>query len=492
MSKIFISYRRQDTRAIVGRVFDRLEMKFGRDAIFVDIDSIPPGVDFHAWLNSRVAEAVIVVALIGPGWADVTDETGRRRLDNPNDFVRIEIEATLARDIPLIPLLIDGAQMPDTKALPETMQALTRRNASFLDSGRDFNANISRLIEALKRHLSGAWPTTLQRVVPMRYEDKKKRLIRTLPDTGVTTYWCHSIAITPDGRYGLSAAGSLKLWDLSTGRRLCNLRDCDVRSAGLTADGRYAFFADCGPTERGLKLYDLSIAHELDALSGPIEDEVAVALTPDGRFGLSWAGKFLQDKELKMWDLFTGRELRTLTNNEKSINSIALTADGRFALSAGGGRRNQLSSQAGPFELKLWDLTNGRQLHTLIGHTGVVTTVAITPDGRYGLSGSEDGTIRVWEISTGDNVHTITPAKNDKVISVAFTEDGRYGLTASGNSGVTLWEIPSGNKLFTFEEAGSVAMTPDGRFALSACDGGMKLWDISEWTQPQSARLDTG
>ena len=153
MTKIFISYRRQDSKAIAGRIFDRLEARFGRDAVFMDIDSIPPGVDFHEWLNESVAKASVVLALIGRGWVDALDERGLKRLENPNDFVRIEIEAALARKIPVIPLLIDGAPFPRIEELPPSLQPLTRRNAAFLDAGRDFNVHMARLIAALEPSL---------------------------------------------------------------------------------------------------------------------------------------------------------------------------------------------------------------------------------------------------------------------------------------------------------------------------------------------------
>ena len=121
MTKIFISYRRQDTKAIVGRIFDRLEAKFGRDNVFMDTDGIPLGVDFHDWLNDHVAEAALVLALIGHGWSDARDEAGDRRLGNPDDFVRIELEAAALRKIPFVPLLIDGAPFPRADELPESL-----------------------------------------------------------------------------------------------------------------------------------------------------------------------------------------------------------------------------------------------------------------------------------------------------------------------------------------------------------------------------------
>ena len=116
----------------------------------MDIDSVPLGVDFQEWLNKSVAKASVVLALIGRGWVDARDEHGLRRLENPNEFVRIEIEAALARKITVIPLLIDGAPFPRVEDLPASLQPLTRRNAAFLDAGRDFNVHIARLIAAVE------------------------------------------------------------------------------------------------------------------------------------------------------------------------------------------------------------------------------------------------------------------------------------------------------------------------------------------------------
>ncbi len=150
-----ISYRRQDTKQIAGRIFDRLEAKFGAGSTFMDIDRIPFGVDFHTYLDEAVAVARIVLVLIGPGWAEAKDEAGRRRLDNPDDFVRIEVEAALRRNIPMGAVLIDGTPMPRAVQLPESMRPLLRRNASPVDAGRDFHVHMDRLIADLEKHLNG-------------------------------------------------------------------------------------------------------------------------------------------------------------------------------------------------------------------------------------------------------------------------------------------------------------------------------------------------
>jgi hypothetical protein len=102
LGSIFISYRRDDTADVAGRIYDRLAQHFGADSVFKDVDSIPLGVDFRKQLSESVGRCGILLAIIGRQWLTITDESGRRRLDNPRDFVRIEIEAALQRNIPII------------------------------------------------------------------------------------------------------------------------------------------------------------------------------------------------------------------------------------------------------------------------------------------------------------------------------------------------------------------------------------------------------
>jgi hypothetical protein len=101
-AKIFISYRRDDSAGHAGRVHDRLEREFGRDLLFMDVDAIPFGVNFVKVLEEEVAKCDELLAIIGPGWLDARDEDGNRRLENPHDYIRIEIAAALKRDIPVI------------------------------------------------------------------------------------------------------------------------------------------------------------------------------------------------------------------------------------------------------------------------------------------------------------------------------------------------------------------------------------------------------
>src|SRR5262245_40723192 len=150
--KIFINYRRDDSIGTAGRLHDRLVQVFGRDRLFMDVDHIPAGEDFVGYLNAQVASCDLFLALIGPEWLNAIDESGRRRLDNPDDFVKIEIAAALARNIRVIPVMIEGARMPKAEEVPDSIKALVRRHAVEVrhsQFGRDAEALVAKVSEAL-------------------------------------------------------------------------------------------------------------------------------------------------------------------------------------------------------------------------------------------------------------------------------------------------------------------------------------------------------
>jgi hypothetical protein len=148
-AKVFISYRRDDAKWQAREIYRSLLQVLPRDHVFMDIDTIPMGADYIAVLEAWVDQCDILLALIGPGWVDATDpKTGRRRLDNPNDFVRIEIRKGLARGIPVVPVLLDGAQLPDAGRLPQELHRLLRYNAAFIEH-RTVDADVDRLIRGL-------------------------------------------------------------------------------------------------------------------------------------------------------------------------------------------------------------------------------------------------------------------------------------------------------------------------------------------------------
>lgn len=141
-SRIFISYRREDARGDAGRLTDDLRECFGAEHLFRDIEAIEPGVDFVEALNRAVSLCPVLLAIIGPNWLTVKDAEGRRRLDDPNDFIRLEIGTALARNIRVIPVLVGGATMPKAEDLPSDLQSLSRRQAYELSDRRwEFDVN---------------------------------------------------------------------------------------------------------------------------------------------------------------------------------------------------------------------------------------------------------------------------------------------------------------------------------------------------------------
>lgn len=150
MPRIFISYRRDDSGYIAGMLAERLEAVFGSDSVFIDVDAIPLGVDFRDYLNQAVAKSELMLALMGNEWLNVKNSQGLRRLDDPADFVRIEIEAALKRQIPVVPVLLEQARMPLEAELPPSLQPLAFRNAAEIRSGRDLNYHIEQLIRGIK------------------------------------------------------------------------------------------------------------------------------------------------------------------------------------------------------------------------------------------------------------------------------------------------------------------------------------------------------
>ena len=151
MARIFISYRRDDSSGYAGRLYDRLSVDFGDDNVFMDI-AIEPGEDFVDAIEQAVSACDILLAVIGRQWLTMTDGAGRRRLENPDDFVRLEIGAALKRNIRVIPVLVQGAAMPRGEQLPEPLTRLARRQAQELSDGR-WRYDVDRLLTVLRKVL---------------------------------------------------------------------------------------------------------------------------------------------------------------------------------------------------------------------------------------------------------------------------------------------------------------------------------------------------
>jgi TIR domain len=160
----FISYRRSDSEDITDRIYEHLSNYFGADCLFKDVDSIPPGVNFNDFITTSIKSADAMVVVIGRRWIEATDSKGNRRLEDPGDLVRVELETALNHGVPIIPVLVGGGEMPSKEVLPKSLQALTTFNAIPVRRDPDFPNDIVRLRRVLSRfrrnhrRTFGMWP----------------------------------------------------------------------------------------------------------------------------------------------------------------------------------------------------------------------------------------------------------------------------------------------------------------------------------------------
>jgi hypothetical protein len=149
MPKIAISYRRADSEAMTGRIFDRLIAHYGKGAIYRDIDDIPPGIDFRLHINQTLLKTQILLVIVGPQWFGGASDGGANRIQEESDPVRVEVETALRRRVPLIPVLIGATRMPSAEQLPPGLKDFAFRNALKIDIGRDFDHHMDRLIRSI-------------------------------------------------------------------------------------------------------------------------------------------------------------------------------------------------------------------------------------------------------------------------------------------------------------------------------------------------------
>jgi WD40 repeat protein len=247
-----------------------------------------------------------------------------------------------------------------------------------------------------------------------------------------------------------------------------------VLSVAFSPDGKYMV---TGSLDKTARLWNIASGAEVRIFTGHAGSVESVAFSPDGKYVLTGSA----DKTAKLWDAATGAELhtfsdptsivRTSVEMKRSNRSVAFSPDGKYILTG--------SDDGTP---KLWDATTGAVLRTFSGHTNIVRSVAFSPDGKYVLTGGLDDTARLWDATTGAEVRTFE--LTEWVFSVAFSLDGKYVLTG-GTGDLRLWNTATGKLVRTFSGAAGgaigVAFSPDGMYVLTGTLGGgpAKLWDVA-------------
>jgi Tol biopolymer transport system component len=338
---IFISYRRSDTPDAVGRIYDRLVSEFGKARVFKDVDSIPLGQDFRGHLNDIVGGCAAVLAIIGPKWTDIRNEAGQKRLEDPDDFVRIELEAALARNVPVVPVLVGHAPMPGTSQLPSTLSSLAFRQSIEVRPDPDFHNDATRLVSALKAIID---PNAANEVAATGSGPGQGATVHPAQPNRSWVPWLLAAATTLAAiAFAIPALKYLRLTPPPESRIAITLPVRQELGFALSPDGRQIVYTASGDNEFRLWLVVLSTT-TAQPLPGT-EGGSAPFWSPDGRsIGFFAAGS------LKRMDIGGGQPQTLATQKPGSkVQAGVWSTNGDILFTSGPGQPvARITSTGGP------------------------------------------------------------------------------------------------------------------------------------------------
>jgi TIR domain len=273
--RIFLSYRRDEASAVAGRLYDRLVDRFGSTAIFMDVSSIEIGQNFAKAIEQAVVSSQVMLVLIGSEWATIAGYQGRRRLDDPNDFIRLEIEAAFEHDLRVIPVLIDNARMPRPQDLPGSLKELVYRQAVGIQLHRDrFQGDVEHLIDTLESYFQSTAATRRPHPAEQEYisPPPERRLI-FVSYSHSDDYWLGRLQIHLKP---LVRRGRIEAWDdtqIQVGDEWRNeirkaVENCSAAVLLISADFMASDFIDNNElpplleaaTQRGVRIFQVLVS----------------------------------------------------------------------------------------------------------------------------------------------------------------------------------------------------------------------------------------
>jgi WD40 repeat protein len=451
-SGVFISYRRQESSGIAGRLYDRFAARFGDDQVFMDVDTIAPGVDFRQVIAQAVNNCAVLLAVVGPGWLTVTDENGQRRLDDPDDIVRLEIQTALERDILVIPILVEGAVIPRPQQLPEGLVGLARRNAHSLRH-ESFRSDADHLLTAVEPILSAQVPPVA--VHPAKTAPKVNQVQSMRLDNNV-----NEMAFSPDGQLLATASAdrTARIWEVASGQERTRVTHGKaVRGVAFSPDGQLLATASADRTAR---IWEVASGQERTRVTHDNAVRRA-AFSPDGQL-LATASA---DRTARTWEVASGQERTRFTHSAWEWTT-ALSPDGRL-----------LATTNGFWTARIWEVASGQE-RTRVTHGKKVRGAAFSPDGQLLATIGANRKVRIWEVASGREHTRFT--YDPGVWHVAFSPDGQLFATSLDRM-VRIWEVTSGQERIWLPHLKVVlglAFSPNGQLLATVSRDQAAIWSI--------------
>ena len=487
MALIFISYRRADSSGYAGRLYDRLRAHFG-EQIFRDAEQLRRRDDWLSPLRAAITRSDVLLALIGSDWLDQHDESGRRRLEDGTDWVRVEIATALERGIVVVPVLLPGALPPLPERLPDDLKPLASRPAQHFSADR-WEEDVQGLIEYLQ---SGG----IRRDVDLIELSScpRLRLRRMLEGhRGGTS----GVAFAPDSFTVVSCGGApagnalrtalpveealrgdptVRLWRAADGAPVRVLQDGNkwAIAVGFSVDGN---MVAGGYQDGRLVLWRTSDGNMLAATDAHEHGLADLSFSPAGDVVVTGGG----DGAIRSWRAADGAPVREIAGIGTSVTHLAFSPDGSSLAAVAKHKCILVRADSGAQVARI------RSPLDRIWQRKRIRAVAFAPDGRILAIGDETGAVSLWRLPDAEIVATLAPEETggevDWTGAVAFSSRGDLLAVGHHSGSVRFWDHAAGKHVAHLQaaraEVTGLAFSADGTMlATSSRDATVRLWGI--------------